>query len=192
MFRALLPHLQEALHKQQLAYCVRVMSVGCTRRTQYTTCCLRSASWRWASSGQIMYRPLIHNKLTTESASRWFCYTDILQCTVNKTIRLYSTNLSATQAFFFSTTARKPLVSQGFVTVQASRSHLVRLLRTSDQPVEQTPARKHTTLTRDGHKIAGGIRTRNPRTRLRLRGHRDRLTQVTECDFAVWLRMTWL
>jgi hypothetical protein len=31
MFRALLAHLQEALHKQHLAYCVRVMSVGCTR-----------------------------------------------------------------------------------------------------------------------------------------------------------------
>jgi hypothetical protein len=29
MFQALLAHLQEALHKQQLVYCVRVMSVGC-------------------------------------------------------------------------------------------------------------------------------------------------------------------
>jgi hypothetical protein len=29
MFRALLAHLQEALHKQQLVYCVRVMSVVC-------------------------------------------------------------------------------------------------------------------------------------------------------------------
>jgi hypothetical protein len=31
MFRALLAHLQEALHKRHLVYCVRVMSVGCTR-----------------------------------------------------------------------------------------------------------------------------------------------------------------
>jgi hypothetical protein len=31
MFRALLAHPQEALHKQHLLYCVRVMSVGCTR-----------------------------------------------------------------------------------------------------------------------------------------------------------------
>jgi hypothetical protein len=31
MFQALLAHLQEALHKQHLVYCVRVMSVGCTR-----------------------------------------------------------------------------------------------------------------------------------------------------------------
>jgi hypothetical protein len=31
MFRALLSHLQESLHKQHLVYCVRVMSDGCTR-----------------------------------------------------------------------------------------------------------------------------------------------------------------
>jgi hypothetical protein len=29
MFRALRAHLQEALHKQQLVYCVRIMLVGC-------------------------------------------------------------------------------------------------------------------------------------------------------------------
>jgi hypothetical protein len=29
MFRALLAHLQEVLHKLHVAYCVRVMSVGC-------------------------------------------------------------------------------------------------------------------------------------------------------------------
>jgi hypothetical protein len=48
MFRALLAHPQEALHKRHLVYCVRVMSVGCIRigvvqptditRTQYTKC----------------------------------------------------------------------------------------------------------------------------------------------------------
>jgi hypothetical protein len=31
MFRALLAHPQDLLHKRQLVYCVRVMSVGCTR-----------------------------------------------------------------------------------------------------------------------------------------------------------------
>jgi hypothetical protein len=30
MFRALLVHPQEALHKRHLVYCVRVISVGCT------------------------------------------------------------------------------------------------------------------------------------------------------------------
>jgi hypothetical protein len=31
MFRALLAHLQEAIHKRHLVYCWRVMLVGCTR-----------------------------------------------------------------------------------------------------------------------------------------------------------------
>jgi hypothetical protein len=31
MFRALLSHPQEGLHKRHFAYCVRVMSAGCTR-----------------------------------------------------------------------------------------------------------------------------------------------------------------
>jgi hypothetical protein len=31
MFRALLAHPQEALSKSHLVYCVRVVSVGCTR-----------------------------------------------------------------------------------------------------------------------------------------------------------------
>jgi hypothetical protein len=31
MFRALLAHPQEGLHKRHMVYCVRVMSVGCTR-----------------------------------------------------------------------------------------------------------------------------------------------------------------
>jgi hypothetical protein len=31
MFRALLAHLQQALHKRHLVYYVRVMSAGCTR-----------------------------------------------------------------------------------------------------------------------------------------------------------------
>jgi hypothetical protein len=31
MFRALLAHPQETLYKRHLVYCVRVMSVGCTR-----------------------------------------------------------------------------------------------------------------------------------------------------------------
>jgi hypothetical protein len=31
MFQALLAHLQEALHKWHLVYCMRVMSLGCTR-----------------------------------------------------------------------------------------------------------------------------------------------------------------
>jgi hypothetical protein len=52
MFRALLAHPQEVLHKRHLIYCVRVMSVGCIwwpgdiTRKQYTKCHLCSVSWR--------------------------------------------------------------------------------------------------------------------------------------------------
>jgi hypothetical protein len=35
MFLALLAHPQDALHKRHLVYCVRVMSVGCTRIYYY-------------------------------------------------------------------------------------------------------------------------------------------------------------
>jgi hypothetical protein len=73
IFRALLAHLQEALHKQYLVYCVRVMSVGCTRiggncsqlttRTQYTKCRLCNTSWGWASDAWNTYRALILNKM---------------------------------------------------------------------------------------------------------------------------------
>jgi hypothetical protein len=52
MFRELLAHPQEALNKQYMVYCVRVMSVGCTilvqstdvTRMQYTKWRFRSAS----------------------------------------------------------------------------------------------------------------------------------------------------
>jgi hypothetical protein len=38
IFRALLAHGQEVLHKRHLVYCVRVMSVGCTR-IEVLPCC---------------------------------------------------------------------------------------------------------------------------------------------------------
>jgi hypothetical protein len=62
MFWALLAHPHEAHHKRKLVYCLRVMSVGCTRidsilvqptyiiRKQYTKSRLSSASWGWASN----------------------------------------------------------------------------------------------------------------------------------------------
>jgi hypothetical protein len=66
MFRALLADPQEALHKRHLVYCVRVMSVGCTRvgvellRRRYTNgtwyiacvlCQLAAPGLEWNSSG---------------------------------------------------------------------------------------------------------------------------------------------
>jgi hypothetical protein len=75
MFRALLARPKEALHKCHLLYCMRVMSVNCTRIgvklvqptditcMQYTKCHLWSISWGWAHNALNMYRPLILNKL---------------------------------------------------------------------------------------------------------------------------------
>jgi hypothetical protein len=40
MFRALLVHPQEVLHKRHLVYCMCVMSVGCTRLDIPSTVCL--------------------------------------------------------------------------------------------------------------------------------------------------------
>jgi hypothetical protein len=68
MYRALLAHLQEALHKRHLVYCVHVMSVGCTRiGVEFHS--------NPGSSPQILIN-------WRKSASRWFYYTDILRCTV--------------------------------------------------------------------------------------------------------------
>jgi hypothetical protein len=62
MFRALLAHPQKALRKRHLVYCVRVMSVGCTRIedpfqswcSQYTKCRLCCTSWGLASNARNM------------------------------------------------------------------------------------------------------------------------------------------
>jgi hypothetical protein len=78
MFRALLAHPQEALHKRHLV-CILFAYVswlwhGCCFtatvpqptdiiRTQYTKCLLCSTSWWWASNGRNIQRPLILNKL---------------------------------------------------------------------------------------------------------------------------------
>jgi hypothetical protein len=77
MFRAILTHPQEVLHKRHLVYCVR-MSVGlwhgCSEtatmpqltdiiRTHYTQFRLCSTCWGWASNARNIYRPLILNRL---------------------------------------------------------------------------------------------------------------------------------
>jgi hypothetical protein len=50
MFWALIVHPQEALHKQHLVYCIRVMSVGCTRIEVEFQCHL----WRPLEDEQVM------------------------------------------------------------------------------------------------------------------------------------------
>ena len=68
-----------------------------------------------------------------------------------------------------------------------SWSHSVGLLRASDQPVGETSTWKHTTLARDRHTFCptGFERAIPADSRLRPRGHQDRVTQVTEYDTAV-------
>jgi hypothetical protein len=66
MFLALLAYPQEALHKRHLVHCVRVMSVGCYQ------------GWSGTPRSGI------------KSVSRWFHYTYMLRCTVN---RILSNNL---------------------------------------------------------------------------------------------------
>jgi hypothetical protein len=58
MFRALLAHLQEVLHKQQLVYCMCIMSAGCYQ------------GWN------------------TKSASCWSSYTDIFMMHSKQNIKL--------------------------------------------------------------------------------------------------------
>jgi hypothetical protein len=70
---------------------------------------------------------------------------------------------------FFPPIAQQPLVGQGFLIIEASRSHShtpnsVGLLWTSDQPDAETSTSQHTTFTTDIH-APGGIRTRNPSKR---------------------------
>ena len=85
------------------------------------------------------------------------------------------------------------LVGQGFLIIEASRSHLntpqsVGLLWTSDQPVVETSIWQHTTLTTGNIHAPGGIRTRNPSKRAApyftswQRGDWDRLWQWIEIE----------
>jgi hypothetical protein len=84
MFRALLVHPQEVLHKRHMMYCVCVMSVSCNRFKGYTLTLVQPTDikhtqytkWR-------LWSTLILNTLN-KSASRWFQCTDILWCTVNR------------------------------------------------------------------------------------------------------------
>jgi hypothetical protein len=50
MFRALIAHPQEALHRRHLVYCVHVMSVGCTRIEASGNACYHSVQNVFSSS----------------------------------------------------------------------------------------------------------------------------------------------
>jgi hypothetical protein len=83
--------------------------------------------------------------------------------------------LSYWQKYFFPI-ARQPLVGQGVLVMDASRSHsdtphLVGLLWTSDQPYAKTATWQQTTLTRDRHPWPW--RDSNPQSQ-QASGHWDR------------------
>jgi hypothetical protein len=108
MFRALLAHPQEELHKLHLVYCVRIMSVGCgmvavkmqpcqSQLTLYTRNIPNAVSLAPPEDEQVMLetcRGLWFSINWMKSASHWFQYTDILWCTVSKTFRLWKIRLS--------------------------------------------------------------------------------------------------
>jgi hypothetical protein len=100
MFRPLLAHPQESLHKRHLVYCVRVMSVGCyqgwsgqptdIKRAQYT----KSVCWAPPENEQVMLETRRGPQFLInwiKSASRLFHYTDILWYTVNKILSFWNT-----------------------------------------------------------------------------------------------------
>jgi hypothetical protein len=85
LFRALLAHPQEALHKRQLAapgleFTPVLVQPTDVTRTQYTKCRLCSSSWGWArkppEDEQIMLETC-RGPNWIKSALRWFHYTEI-------------------------------------------------------------------------------------------------------------------
>jgi hypothetical protein len=91
MFRTLLVHPQEAIHKRHLVYCVRIMSVGCATiavslQTWHSQFTLYSRNIQNAvcvsppEDEQVMLETRTGSWFSInwmKSASRWFHYTDI-------------------------------------------------------------------------------------------------------------------
>jgi hypothetical protein len=91
MFRALLAHPQEVLHKRHLVYCMKLQSwhsqmtlyarnipsAVCTTPPEDEQVMLKTCRGSWFSINWM------------KSASRWFRYADTLWCTVSKTLRIF-------------------------------------------------------------------------------------------------------
>jgi hypothetical protein len=119
MFRALFAHPQEALRKRHLVYCVSIISVVCatiaislhTWHRQLTLYARKKPSVDYAvppEDEQVMLETCRGPWFSinwTKSASRWFNYTDILWCTVSKTL-----NLSGLHLKYFCITKAKSLM----------------------------------------------------------------------------------
>jgi hypothetical protein len=89
MFRVLLAHPQERLHKRHLVYCVStpilVQLAGITRNIPSAVCVSPPEDEQGILE---TYRGPKFSINLTKIASRWFHYTDILWCTVSKTLRI--------------------------------------------------------------------------------------------------------
>jgi hypothetical protein len=112
------------------------------------------------------------------------------------------TNYRVWSGNYFFTMAQQPLGGKGLLIIEASRSHSIGLLWTSDQPNAETSVWQHTALTRERHPFHGGIRTRKTGNRaaadpqLRPRDNWDRLKwkldsfcmTYTNKAYFIWLR----
>jgi hypothetical protein len=132
------------------------------------------------------------------SEAEWSACCTLRSIPINK---ICSPFLFRNGRFYFP--RQQPLVGQGLLIIEASRSHSDTPhsvgLQTSDQPDAKTSISQQTTLTGDIH-TPRGIRTRNPSKRgaadplLRPRGHGDRRSfyYTTEL-YAMWrARNLWL
>jgi hypothetical protein len=96
---ALLAHSQEALHKRHLVYCMHIMPVGCAMITVSLKSWDNQLTYACSITSTVCAIPPEDEQVLLEtsrgswfsinwmkSASRWFLYTDILWCTVSKTL----------------------------------------------------------------------------------------------------------
>jgi hypothetical protein len=94
MFRALLAHTQEELHKWHLVYCLRVMIDGCA--TIVMNCNIPSAvCLSPPEDEQVMLETCRGSWFSInwmKRASRWFHYTDTLWCTASRTLSISLTS----------------------------------------------------------------------------------------------------
>jgi hypothetical protein len=102
MFRALLAHPQEALHKRHLEYCVRIMSAGCgtiavslqpwnSQLTLYARSIPSAVGLAPPEDEQVVLETCRGPWFSInwmKSSSRWFHYTDILWCMVSNILSL--------------------------------------------------------------------------------------------------------
>jgi hypothetical protein len=127
LFRVLLAHPQEGLHKRHLVYCVRIMSVGCAKialqpchsqLTLYARNIPNAVCVAPPEDEQVILetsRGLWFSINWMESASHWFHYTDILWYTVSKTLSLKLFYVSLIKVFALWRWSNKQCFNDAFL-----------------------------------------------------------------------------